>query len=154
MKEARARLLHDRAVVGDGVPMMSASSKDIHINDVVYTSDGDVGPYDRDEVSYSFTAWRVIQINYKERYYRIRCADGCELSIHHEDGCPKMKVFHLLDDAKKSLARYFEKEEKTYRRKSKEHLEKAEEIVEVLKEARQAEAPEPPPAIQLEEESA
>lgn len=119
MKEARARLLHDSAVVGEGVPMISVSGTDICINDVVYTAAADTDPYDREGPSFEFKVWRVIQINYKERYYRIRCSTGCEQSIHHDDGCPKMKVFHAFEDAQEDVIRCFKKEAESDRDKAK-----------------------------------
>jgi len=111
--------------------MISASGVDVCINDVVYTATSDTDPYDREEPTFEFKVWRVIQINYKERYYRIRCATGCEQSIHHDDGCPKMKVFHAFEDAQEDVIRYFKKEAGTDRDKAKKLEVKASELVEL-----------------------
>lgn len=150
MKEARARLLKDHAVIGEGVPMISASGTDIRINDVVYTATADVDPYDRDEPKFEFKVWRVIQINYKERYYRIRCATGCEQSIHHDNGCPKMKVFHSFMDAQEDVIRCFQKEAEDNRKKAKKLEAEAQELIELCNSVMCGEAPPAPEPIATE----
>lgn len=126
MKEARARLSKDHPVIGEGVPMTSSSQKAIAIGDVLYTGTAGVSGYRDHELKteFSVTSWRVIQINYKERYYRIRNEEGCEESIHHgESGCPRMRVFHDFKDLQKVLLRAFERE--TQKTETKIHARKS-----------------------------
>ena len=108
--QARAKLTKDHPVIGEGVPMSSASQKPIAIDDVLYSGTVNVS-YSRD-LDYEVLTWRVIQVNYKERYYRVRGIDGCETSIHHDDGCPRIKLYHEFNDLRINMLRGFEKEEK------------------------------------------
>lgn len=112
MKEARAKLIKDLPIIGEGVPMMSASQKSIQLDDVVYTGSGTiVNKYeDEDTVAEgAIFAWRVININYKERYYRIRGITGCEESVSHDKGCPHLLVFHVFEDVQRHIQEQLER---------------------------------------------
>jgi len=71
MKQARAKLLKDKQIIGEGVSMMSASKKAVSLHDVLYqgsfTSNRRYRDKDEDAFEHEITAWRVIQINYKEQ---------------------------------------------------------------------------------------
>ena len=113
MKEERARLSKDLPIIGEGVPMVSSSQKAVNVGDVLFSGHANVTGYRDHELETDFeaTAWRVIQINYKERYYRIRNDDGCEESIHHGGkGCPHMRLFHDFEDVRRVMMKQLERE--------------------------------------------
>ena len=111
--QVRAKLLKDPPTIGEGVPMASASQKPISINDILYSGLAHVEGYSPNrELEYEVTTWRVIQINYKERYYRIRGVDGCELSINHENGCPHLKLYHYFSGLQNNLLSLLDREKK------------------------------------------
>lgn len=115
MALTRVRLKHDPEVIGSGIPMVSASQKAFAVDDVVYTLGSVVVPkvddgwdeeIDDDEQGtvkdgYGITAHRVIQINYQERYIRIRCGNGCEQTVSYGgDSCSRVRVYHRLTQVK------------------------------------------------------
>jgi hypothetical protein len=109
MAKTRQFLKQDLAVIGSGPAMMSASQQPIQLNDVLYETDLVDGRYsskmELDEQKFSITAHRVIQVNYQYRNVRIRCANGCEVTLSFGgDKCPRTKYWHSVEDAKKELA--------------------------------------------------
>lgn len=99
--EGRAKLSHDFSVIGEGVPMLSADGAPLEVDTVVYS--GDVthttsgGRYTdhakKHIINHSVLAWRVIQVNYKERYVRVRNQDGCEQTVSFHEGCAVLKLY-------------------------------------------------------------
>lgn len=111
----RARMLKDQPVVGEGMPMHSASDDPFNVNDVVYsfstslkTVDDDDG-YDEDEddgLPVQIIPHRVIQVNYQDRYVRVRCGNGCEATINFASGsCGTERYYHDLNLVKKLIAK-------------------------------------------------
>jgi len=108
MAQARQKLKTDPAVIGSGIPMLSASEKPINAGDILYETElsetynrsGD----ETDKYKLVITAHRVIQVNYQYRYVRIRCANACEMTIQYgQDKCSRTKYWHTVEDARKEL---------------------------------------------------
>ena len=105
--------MKDHPVIGEGVPMVSRDQGRINVGDTLYSGSASVdGGYNKKvELTVECTSWIVIQVNYKERYYRIRNSEGCEQSIHHGDkGCPRMKVYHQFRNLASELTQRLKKE--------------------------------------------
>ncbi len=135
MKQARAELMKDAPVIGEGMPMVSASGKPIDIGDAIYTLQRfDCYPDEDDddkslshELEESVTAHRVIQLNYKYRYDRLRCGNGCESTIHFgQDACSRITPYHSLEDIKRIMQKRISDACQTLRDKQAVELEKCE----------------------------
>jgi len=114
----RTRLLHDHAIIGEGIPMLSKSQKPINLHDVVFSGEAGVSGYDGEKkVDIELTAWRVIQVNYQDRYVRIRNADGCELTVSFAEGCARIKLHHDFNDLRSDVLMQLQKEHETTKRK-------------------------------------
>lgn len=115
-KTDRTRLKIDTPIVGEGPAMMSRSGKKINLHDVLYTAvvafpsgghrfQKQLDEYDDEDdltLIADAEAHRVIQVNYQDRYIRIRSVDGCEETIPFADGaCPRRQMFHTFDEVQK-----------------------------------------------------
>ena len=112
--------MKDHSIVGEGVPMVSASMTPVNLHDVLYSGQGEASRYD-DDVKFETQPWRVIQINYKERYYRVRGAEGCEQTVFHDEGCPRTKMFHKFDELKTHIRAQLDREGVRIRKEIEEH---------------------------------
>jgi len=117
----RTRLLHDHAIIGEGVPMMSKSQKPLLLHDVVYSGEAGVSGYDDDRhVGMEIITWRVIQVNYQDRYVRIRNMDGCEQTVSFSEGCARLKLHHNFNDLRSDLLMQLQKAHELTKKKISE----------------------------------
>lgn len=111
---ARAFIKHDRATVGTGPAMLSASEQAYKVGELVYVVGLDEaytrtrrgGGEMEDSYKPTIQAHRVIQVNFQYRTVRLRCAKGCEDVLRFNDGgrCSTTKYWHTLDEARAELS--------------------------------------------------
>lgn len=111
---ARAFIKHDRATVGSGPSMLSASEKPYAVGELVYvvaldeayTRSRRNGGELQDSYKPTIQAHRVIQVNFQYRTVRLRCAKGCEDVLRFNDGgrCSTVKYWHTLIEARAELS--------------------------------------------------
>jgi hypothetical protein len=102
----RTPITNDYSIIGIGAPMMSFSQQPIELDDVLYTGEAGVGGYGEErDAKLEVEAWRVIQLNYRRRYVRMRNSHGCEQTISFAEGCPRSKLYHQARDIQKELLR-------------------------------------------------
>lgn len=119
---SRSRMLNDTPVIGKGLPMLSMSQKPFAIDDVVYSGRAEVKGYYQENrrLELDVISWRVIQLNYKERYVRVRNEHGCEMTISFAEGCARMKLFHDFDALRQRLIEQINEEMDITRQKISE----------------------------------
>lgn len=85
------------------VPMFSSDEKEIELNSILYTGEWEGGHYFRKEGKFEIEAHRVISVDNTRRFFRTRCAHGCETTHSYDKGCERQKLFGSVENCKKSL---------------------------------------------------
>ena len=116
--DGRAKLSHDYSIIGEGIPMLSADGAEIELDGVYYSGyakQSCSGGYNEDKkrwIDHMVQAYRVIQVNFKERYVRVRNQEGCEETVSFHEGCAVTKLYKDFNVLKSRMRAQLENEKK------------------------------------------